>query len=374
MTTFATADERWAGMGPYYAMFPIAFSNAVVDSFTDPGDVVIDPFAGRASSIFSAAVSGRRGVGVEINPVGWVYGKTKLHPAHRQDVTARLHALVETANGTSTDDVSHLPRFFRACFDRATLRFLTTARRELDWRRSITDRTLMAFILVYLHGKRGQSLSNQMRQSKAMSPDYSVKWWREHNLRPPRIDICDFLQQRIAWRYAKGVPTVTASTLLLGDSSRVLNSVTASISSAKLLFTSPPYSGVTSYHYDQWLRLWLLGFGDHPARDGSFHAGKFESQQRYRALLSDVFGKCSLLMDPAGAVYVRTDARPRTLDITREVLREVFPSWTMRLSRKPMTRHSQTALFGDKSQKPGEIDLILQGPKAGRRVFRMHRR
>lgn len=374
MTTFATAAERWAGVGPYYAMFPISFSNAVVDSFTNPGDVVIDPFAGRASSIFSAATSGRVGLGVEINPVGWIYGQTKLNAAPKCKVETRLKQLVGLASAQAASGSARLPRFFRLCFHTRTLTFLQTARAELDWRSSRVDRTLMAFILIYLHGKRGDSLSNQMRQSKAMSPQYSIAWWDERSMKPPQIDVQGFLQQRIDWRYAKGVPSVTSSTLALGDGCQILNFAKRDLPPARLLFTSPPYSGVTSYHYDQWLRLWLLGYSDSPRRDGQFHAGKFESQERYEALLRSVFEKCASLMDEGGHVYVRTDARKRTNSITRNVLQDVFPDWTMRTAVKPLSGISQTALFGDRSSKPGDVDLILRGPKAGRRVFRIHKR
>jgi hypothetical protein len=232
----------------------------------------------------------------------------------------------------------------------------------------------MAFILVYLHGKRGDSLSNQMRQSKAMSPGYSIRWWKDRGLHPPRIDVERFLMKRIAWRYAKGVPDVAPSKLALGHGEHILRFASPDLPAAKLLFTSPPYSGVTSYHYDQWLRLWLLGAPDHPRRNGQFHVGKFESPDRYDRLLTRVFAKCATLMDRGGFVYVRTDARARTREITERVLREVFPDWTLRVARKPLSRHSQTALFGDKSPKPGEVDLILRGPKAGQRVFRLHKR
>ena len=32
-TKFSTAENRWAGVGPYYAMFPSAFCDAVVEKY-----------------------------------------------------------------------------------------------------------------------------------------------------------------------------------------------------------------------------------------------------------------------------------------------------------------------------------------------------
>ncbi len=110
--TYQTGADRWAGIGPYYAMFPVAFADSVVSKFTQPGDVVLDPFAGRGTSVFSAAVQHRIGLGIELNPVGWVYARTKLNPAGREAVEDRILEL-----GTRAECFGHaaeeLPEFFK---------------------------------------------------------------------------------------------------------------------------------------------------------------------------------------------------------------------------------------------------------------------
>src|SRR5260370_40112557 len=87
---YGTAASRWAGVGPYYAMFPSGFATSAGKQYTKPGDCVFDPFAGRATSLFAAASEGRIGLGIEINPVGWVYGKAKLQTADRDSVERRI--------------------------------------------------------------------------------------------------------------------------------------------------------------------------------------------------------------------------------------------------------------------------------------------
>lgn len=44
---------------------PLALMNALVDQFTDPGDVILDPFAGSGTTALAAADAGRRCVLVE---------------------------------------------------------------------------------------------------------------------------------------------------------------------------------------------------------------------------------------------------------------------------------------------------------------------
>jgi hypothetical protein len=83
----------------------------------------------------------------------------------------------------STEGYRHaneeLPEFFKLRFAPRVRRFLLAVREHLDWRRNKTDRTTMALLLVHLHGKRADSLSNQLQQTKSMSPDYAIRWWKE---------------------------------------------------------------------------------------------------------------------------------------------------------------------------------------------------
>lgn len=357
--TFQTAVDRWASVGPYYAMFPVDFALNVIEQYTQPDDRVLDPFVGRGSSIYAAAVKGRTGCGMEINPVGWIYSTVKLRPTTQGRVLNRLRDIEREAAGINIEQ-ARLPTFFGWAYAPRVLRFLLAARENLRWLESKIDRTLMALILVYLHGKRSSSLSNQMRDSKAMAPDYSVAWWTEREMRPPDIDPIAFMDQRITWRYKKGKPDLVGD-VLLGNSIDLLtsNRWQALDEPFDLLFTSPPYRGVTNYHYDQWLRLWMLGQPPSPKRRGGRWQRKFESQSDYRELLVRVFQGAARRMRDDAIVFVRTDARSYTLSTTIEALYEAFPNKEFAEKRRPMLRHTQTALYGDYSKKPGEVDIVL---------------
>lgn len=369
--SYRTAYDRWAGVGPYYAMFPIKFVDEVISRYTVPGEGILDPFAGRASSVFAGASQGRPSLGIEINPVGWIYGKTKLSPAPSHEVKKRIEEVIQAARSLPEDVETHLPEFFTHCFSKSSLRFLMAARACLNWRRVKVDRTLMTIILIDLHGNRHRSFSNQMRQSRAMSPDYSIKWWQERELKPPEIDPQAFLEKKMAWRYANGLPTTIQSTVWLGDSCALLNRALNQIRKGKmkpfsLLFTSPPYVGISDYHRDQWLRLWMLGGEPNASRSNEQHRRDFSAQNTYKDLLNTVFGQASEMMRTNGYVYVRTDARETTFEITRSALREAFPKWQEEIIDRPYHKQTQTALYGDKAKKPGEKDIILKGSKLTR--------
>lgn len=214
--------NRWARFGPYYAMFPLDFAFEVIENYSNIGDYIIDPFAGRGSSIFAGSVLGRNSLGIEINPVGWLYGSVKLKPAPKDKVIDRLLDIYSIKNNYN-DLIVDLPEFFHYCYCKEVLSFLIAIRENLLWECDETDATLMSIIIVYLHGKLGEGLSNQMRQTKAMGPVYSVNWWKRNGFYdPPQIDPYQFILNKINWRYNKGIPESLEGEVIFGDCTKAL--------------------------------------------------------------------------------------------------------------------------------------------------------
>ena len=365
---YGTAASRWARIGPYYGMFPNELADQAVEEHTRIGDTVIDPFAGRGSAVFSAATTGRQAVGIDINPLAYVYANAKLKPSNAKAVTNRLEKLAEAA-GNFEAEAASLPVFFHLCYSKPVREFLTAARALLNWRRNDADRVLMALILVSLHGKRNSTLSNQMRQSASMAPDYCVRWWREKNLQPPDVDPVLFLTKRITWRYVHGAPHSDKATVYLGDSRRGLPRLARKVQDnkwgkASLLITSPPYHNVTNYYYDQWLRLWLLGDTERPnAAAGHQYGGKFSNEQQYRQLLDQVFAKCLPLLTDDAVIYVRTDRRQSTYQNTLAALNINFPDKRMEEIRRPLPPERRNKAYsrgGAPKEDNCEIDLVLE--------------
>lgn len=361
------AKDRWAGLGPYYAMFPSAFADGVVAKYSNVGDTVLDPFAGRGTALFSAISAGREAIGVEVNPVGWIYCKTKLAPAPKDAVAARI-AEIELLSSQYKPCADALPLFFQRCYAPQVRSFLMAARSLLDWREDDIDRTAMAFILVNLHGKSTDSMSNQMRQTKAMSPQYAIEWWKAHRSEPPSIEPSKFLMKKLDWRYRQGTPDSAKGMVILGDSTSFLPELYGKLgrygfARPSLMLTSPPYFGITNYHYDQWIRLWLLGGPPTdrrtPTQFKGKHQGKFANVDEYKALLESVFSNSAKILRRDSVVYVRTDFREPTASITRSALRDAFPRHKLRRLNQPVTGQTQTRLFGYASSRAGEIDFIL---------------
>jgi DNA modification methylase len=364
----SNAITRWATFGPYYAMFPIDFAFSVVEQYSKVGDYILDPFAGRCSSVYAGGVLGRNSLGIEINPLGWLYGTTKLSPAPKELVIDRLIDIYNKRNDYKSH-ASQMPEFYQLCFCSEVLVFLLSARDNLKWQSNSVDATLMSILLVYLHGKIGEGMSNQMRQTKAMGYTYSINWWKEKGMiDPPKIDPLRFIMQKIDWRYAKGIPELSGeSRVAFGDATLELPQIVEKSKQNgiefSLLFTSPPYWSIVNYHADQWLRLWLLGEDERPKLSTDKHKKRFNSKQDYKSLLQTVFQNSAEVMSNKSTIFVRTDARDFTYETTLETLKNTFPKHNIKEERKPFTKKTQTELFNNTNTLPtekyGEIDIIM---------------
>ncbi|ERM00089.1 hypothetical protein Q644_07010 [Brucella intermedia 229E] len=151
------------------------------------------------------------------------------------------------------------------------------------------------------------------------------------------------------------------SEIELGDARQKLSSWKGS--KFNLLVTSPPYCGVTNYRLDNWIRLWLLG--DLPLPDNK-SSEKYADRESYRSMLMDVFSSAKMSMTESATVLVRTDSRLFTRDVTAATLRALWPDHRM-LAKSERPEKTQTQLFGDRTEKPGETDMLLLPPGDRRR-------
>ena len=353
-----TAAGRWYGFGRYYAMFPQPFIHDAVINLTKPEETVLDPFCGRGNGPFAATVLGRCALGIDVNPIAWLFAAAKLQPAPTpEQVTARLSEISKARR--PSDERSH-SRFETMVWAPAVRALLKAARRELDWRDSIVDRTLMAFVTLHMQDKQGGGLSNVMSPTIAYSPTYAVKWWTEKGfLRPPEVEPVAMLEDKIRRRYQYGVPAQASGTVLLGDSRQELHQ--QEFANATLLVTSPPYCGVTDYWNDHWIRLWMLGY---PFRKNWKKSARFSNQKEYQDLVTCVFQESKKHLKKGASILVRSDQRRSTAEMCVTAMRLVWP-------RRQLLVRSTTAPYagvsnqhGRGGQKAKEIDLLMPGRRA----------
>jgi len=286
-------------------MFPPGFVERYVLAFTNPGEVVFDPFSGRGTTVFESLLLGRRAFGLDINPVAACVSAAKAAPPAEVSLLNRIDDLsVKFANA----DFIQIPdtEFFAACYAPETLRQIVFLKKSLSWKTSKVDRFIAAMALGCLHGESHKSrnaFSNRMPRTISTKPDYSVRWWADKGLTAPKRDVFEILKSQVKFRFAKGIPSLVGE-VRLGDVRDATSMYRKLHGKVKLVVTSPPYLDTTDYGEDQWLRLWFLG-GEQRPKSGIFPDARHGTAAAYWAFLAAAWKGISGLLAPDCTIVIR---------------------------------------------------------------------
>lgn len=195
MTNVAVRKHRLHALCPYFAMFPETFARDNILRYTRTGELVLDPFSGRGTTLLEALLNDRDAIACDVNPVAYCVSAAKAEPPKLSRVICELNRLQADflfASRRIEHEMANLPLFFRRAFHSSTLRVLLFLRSALEWKRLPTHRFIAALLLGHLHGECDRSvqyLSNQMPHTISTKPDYSLRYWRKNHL-SPRLEMC----------------------------------------------------------------------------------------------------------------------------------------------------------------------------------------
>lgn len=290
---------------PYFAMFPEDFVAKQLLAYTERGDYVFDPFCGRGTTVFESLLNGRHAGGTDVNPVAACVAGAKADPPTLKKTLARLDEL-ETQLADCKSVSSPRSDFFRACFHRRTLKEIAFLRRELQWKKSKTDRFLAAVVLGCLHGeshKTQNCLSNRMPRTISTKPEYSVRWWKERGLKAPERATFDIVRGMVKFRFSQS-PAELRGIVQLRDARTAAEGFASLKEKVALIVTSPPYLDTTDYCEDQWLRLWFLGGGERPLLTKNAD-DRYTSTDLYWDFLAEAWEGCAELVRGKSVVVIR---------------------------------------------------------------------
>lgn len=305
--------HRFHSICPYFAMFPEEFARVHVSAWTEPGDVVFDPFSGRGTTVFEALLRGRAAFGTDTSEVAVCVSSAKADPPRLVSIKKRLDVLEETLSRKAAPRVLRPDDFFANCFSKNTFRQLSFLRGELAWRRSRTDRFIAALCLGSLHGESHRSeryFSNRMPRTISTKPAYSIRWWNENGYTAPERDAFAVLRSEAEYRF-ESEPAAVRGRVSLSDARVASRSFPGLKRSVKLVVTSPPYLDTTNFREDQWLRRWFLGGPPHPPR-GPRGDDRHHSAERYWAFLGEAWSGVAPLLKADAVIVVRVGGKKFT--------------------------------------------------------------
>lgn len=269
----------------YLFRFPAKFhppvARCLIEKYSQPGDVVLDPFCGSGTLLVEALLSGRNAVGVDIDPVATFISRVKSTPVdpdviesvfrdlQKRLVTFRRSAtdydrlmhedlspisIARFAKAYAIPSIPHIDHWFRSyvVIDLARIR---QAILRLRQHRSVRDFFLACFASIIRNSSNadpvpvsGLEVTAHMRRIDAAGR---------------RIDPFELFEAKVR-KELQGMRDLwasrTESSVLVrnGDASSL--SRVFQKSAADVVITSPPYNTAVDYYRRHQLEMYWLGF------------------------------------------------------------------------------------------------------------------
>lgn len=263
---FWTARQRQASNlheVSYRACYKPQLPSFFIHRLTRPGDLVLDPFSGRGTTVLEAALLGRQVAANDINPLSAILAGPRLVPPHPEAVAARLKAI---PRGGTRSDGQDLSMFYHPDTEAEILALRSwfmeqEAADHLDqvdaWIRMVATNRLTGhspgFFSVYtLPPNQAVSAAKQrsLNESRNQVPEYRDT----HALILKKTrQLLSGLTEEERSNLARAREQAT---LLTGDAASLPGVATGSV---HLTVTSPPFLDVVQYAKDNWLRCWFCG-------------------------------------------------------------------------------------------------------------------
>jgi hypothetical protein len=324
---------------PYYTMFPLAFPLSVLKRFGGVRLRVLDPFCGRGTTIFAARIKGHKAFGIDCSPIAIAIARAKLVETTDAEVIALAERILERPAKITVPK----GEFWEWAYAPITLRQVCILRKGLRSLRSGAACTLRAICLGALHGPLSQRaerrgyFSNQMPRTFASKPDYSVRYWRAHDLRPTPADVLQVIKRRVARLELSTLPKCTGTPRISTADARLARGYASIPAKIDLVITSPPYYGMRTYVADQWLRNWFLG-GPSEVPYGEHSFLSHESPDAFAESLSQVWDRVGERLSGEGRMFIRFGAIPSRKQDPREIMHASLEhsrfSWEIRHVRR----------------------------------------
>lgn len=250
----------WHSLCSYHGKLKPAIAHFMIERFTRPGDVVLDPLCGVGTIPLEACLQGRTGIGNDLSEMAYIVTKAKLEKPSLNDsklVLSELEQYIQkNINQPFVDeDIKRYESFgyngkVASYFHPDTYREILCARRFFVERLnglSSSQAMVYSCFLHVLHGNRPYALS---RQSHPLTP-YAPKGEFVYK------NVVQHIMDKLNLSYSKGDFSGFVYGLAIhGD----YTNLGEGLPLADAIITSPPFADSIRFYMQNWMRLWLCGW------------------------------------------------------------------------------------------------------------------
>ena len=228
---------------------------------------MLDPFSGKGTAPLEACISGRIGIGNDLAPEAYVLTHAKVRPVSLSKIKGYLKK-VEREMDLQSAKAKSVNGDVKIFFHPETLKQIVALQKVIQFDDSDEGIFIKALMCGILHGASEISLSLPCSHSFSMSPAYVRRYAKNHKLRRPRRDVINCLGKKAENVLRDKLPEVRGEAY-----HKDVTEIPLEKESVDLIVTSPPYFNKQTYPWDNWLRLWFLGYDYKEVRKSLFQTG-----------------------------------------------------------------------------------------------------
>lgn len=330
----------------YRACFKPQLPEYFISRFTEPGDLVADPFLGRGTTPLQAHLMRRRAAGSDINPLCVMLARPRFAPPPLAEVKERLLEVLEgqnletaqsfrnvadTAEGAplSNNDETAVPQDDLLLFYHPeTLSKLIKLRQWFLQREQAggfddIDDWLRMICLNRLSGHSSGFFSvRTMPPNQAVSAESQRRINESNGLKPEPKDVVEIVMKKsrsllrsgYAGSHQLPIEEPLPAPMLQTTSASDLSYLESS--STDLIVTSPPFLNIVDYRKDNWLRCWFAGINA-----DELNISGYSSVAEWRSFIRDAFVEmCRVVKNGGHIAFEVGEVRNGEVQLEDEVL------------------------------------------------------
>ena len=292
-TRFSFSTDPFYRYTHYLLRFPAKFhppvARALIEQFSDPGQLILDPFCGSGTLLVEASVLGRHCVGIDIDPLAVFVSRIKAHrvspSALRRSAALLLDRLVRkqrpcseylrrqfndiaqstyhrkvSADGLDIPSIPNIFHWFRryVIIDLAHIHRIITKLRVPQTHRDV-------FLLCFASSIRAASNADPVPVSGLEVTSH----WKKRDRRGRVINPFDLLRRAIERaipaieQYYSASSATSTISALQGDATRLRTTFRRAVD---VVITSPPYHNAVDYYRRHTLEMYWLRLVTSPAQ------------------------------------------------------------------------------------------------------------
>jgi len=270
--SFNSRESTLQQLSPYVGKMKSGMARVLIGLYSDPGDIVLDPFSGSGVVPLESMLMERVAYANDLSPYAYVLTLGKLSaPGKRGTALQRAQEVIDIVEREAPRiDLDSIPEWVREFFHPDTLREAVVAFRVLRERK---DYFLLSCLLGILHHVRPGFLS--------YPASHLVPYLRKAKYPPeqyPEMYTYRDLRSRLLAKVQRAYRRPNLPVRWEKRQYKVwqVNSMELPIETGTVgaIVSSPPYFGALDYARDNRLRLWFLGCEDWKELDNALTASR----------------------------------------------------------------------------------------------------